>query len=56
MATKTFVLVIRKDVPDYETAEDMYEMIKQRLADKPGLRYSAKFTNHFGEQEGIDGG
>lgn len=56
MATKTFVLTIRKEVPDYETAQQLYELVKERLADRPGLRYSALYTNHFGEQEGIDGG
>lgn len=55
MARKQFVLTIRKEVPDYETAQELYEIVKQRLADHPGLKYSALFTNHFGEQEGIDG-
>lgn len=54
MATKTFTVTIRKEVPDYETAEELYEIVKQRLADKPGLRYSATYSNHFGEQEGIN--
>lgn len=51
MSNMQFIVTIRKDVPDKETADELYELVKQRLADKPGLKYSATFTNHYPEAE-----
>lgn len=51
MSNMQFVVIIRKDVPDKETADEIYELVKQRLADKPGLKFAAHFTNHYPEAE-----
>lgn len=51
MADKNFIVVIRKEVETYEEAQLLYEAVKTKLADKPGLKYTATFSNHFGPDE-----
>lgn len=41
------IVTIRKEVPDQETGDDLFELVKQRLQDKPGLRISGMINNHF---------
>ncbi len=41
------VITIRKDVPDRDTARVIYDMVKQKLADRPDVKLSGHFTNHF---------
>ena len=48
MADQGFVIITaRKEVPDRETARLIYELIKTRLADKPEVKITGTFSNHF---------
>jgi len=41
------VVTLRKEVPDRETGEWLYNLIKERLADHPEVIISGHVTNHF---------
>lgn len=41
------VVTIRKDVADRDEGEALYELVKQRLADRPNVKISGHVTNHF---------
>jgi len=41
------IITARKPVPDRDTARQIYDLIKQRLADRPDIILSGQVTNHF---------
>lgn len=48
MAEKMFLIVtLRKEVPDKDTAKQIYDLIKQRMSDRPNVQVSGHVTNHF---------
>lgn len=48
MADKMYlVITLRKEVPDKEAGKAIYELVKQRLADRPDVETSGHVTNHF---------
>ncbi len=53
MADKGFcVITIRKEVPDRDRAREIYDLVKQKLEDRPDLKLTGLFSNHFDlEQE-----
>lgn len=46
-----FIITIRKSVEDQEAAIALYEQVKSRLADKPGLKLTGHCSNHFASEE-----
>lgn len=48
MADKGFVVITaRKEVPDRDTARAIYDIVKQRLEDRPDIEIHGLFSNHF---------
>jgi len=48
MADQMFVIItLRKEVPDRETARLVYDLVKQRLADRPDVQVTGLCSNHF---------
>ncbi len=48
MADKAYVIITaRKEVPDRVTARQIYDLLKERLADRPDVQLSGHFSNHF---------
>lgn len=41
------VITLRKEVPDRDTARLIYDLIKERLADRPDVDIKGQFSNHF---------
>lgn len=41
------VITARKEVPDIETARAIYDLVKQRMADRPDVIISGHASNHF---------
>ena len=45
---KMFLIVtLRKEVPDRETARAIYDLVKERLADRPDVAVTGQCSNHF---------
>ena len=44
------IITLRKDVTDRDEGEQIYELVKQRLADKPEVKVAGHVTNHFVEE------
>ncbi|KKN01727.1 hypothetical protein LCGC14_1124810 [marine sediment metagenome] len=47
----TITITIRKEVADQQAGIDLYEQVKSRLADKPGMRLTGQTSNHFANDE-----
>ncbi len=48
MADKMFVIITaRKEVPDIETARELYDLVKRKLEDYPTIDVSGQASNHF---------
>lgn len=45
------IITLRKDVPDRDTAHNIYELVKQRMADRPDVTVTGHVTNHFNLDE-----
>ncbi len=45
------VITLRKEVPDREAGEAIYELVKQKLEDRPDIEVTGHVTNHFIEEE-----
>ncbi|MBA7588064.1 hypothetical protein ES708_30112 [subsurface metagenome] len=45
------VITLRKDVADREAGEAIYELVKQKLEDRPDIEVHGHVTNHFPESE-----
>jgi len=43
------VVTLRKEVPDREAGEIIYELVKLKLADRPDIIVAGHVTNHFVE-------
>ncbi|MBA7657289.1 hypothetical protein ES703_65224 [subsurface metagenome] len=41
------VITVRKEVPDRETGKTIFELVKERLADRPDVIVTGHVTNHF---------
>jgi len=48
MADKMYLVVTaRKEVPDREAGREIYDLIKQKLAERPDITLTGHVTNHF---------
>ena len=45
------VITLRKEVPDRETGEEIFDLVKQRMADRPDVKVTGHVTNHFDLEE-----
>lgn len=50
MVIMHLVVTIRKVVPDRDTGFALFELIKERLTDKPEIEIHGHVTNHFESQ------
>lgn len=41
------VITLRKEVSDRDEGEQLFELVKTKLADKPEIEISGHITNHF---------
>jgi len=49
--TMNLVVTLRKEVPDRETGQAIFELVKQRMADRPDVTVTGHVTNHFDLEE-----
>lgn len=48
MADKMYVVITaRKEVPDKDAGRAVYDLVKQRLTDRPDVELTGHVTNHF---------
>jgi len=48
MADKMYLVVTaRKEVPDRDAGRKIYDLIKQKLAERPDITLTGHVTNHF---------
>ncbi len=47
-------IVLRKDVPDRETGQAIFNLVKEKLADRPDIKVDGSVTNCFGGENGVD--
>lgn len=48
MADKMFIIITaRKEVPDRDAARAIYDLVKQKLADRPDIELTGQASNHF---------
>ena len=48
MADKMYVIITaKKEVPDRETARAVYDLVKDRMSDRPDVDLHGHCTNHF---------
>ena len=40
-------ITLRKEVPDRETGRAVYDLVKERLADRPDVDVKGMINNHF---------
>jgi len=45
------VITIRKEVEDQTVAQELYDAVKTKLADRPGLKLTGHCANHFAQEE-----
>ena len=41
------IITLRKEVPDRDAGKAIYELVKQRMADRPDVTVTGHVTNHF---------
>lgn len=41
------IVTLRKEVPDRNTGRQIYDLIKQRMTDRPDVELTGHVTNHF---------
>jgi len=41
------VITLRKEVPDREAAKTIYDLVKQRMQDRPDVTITGHVSNHF---------
>jgi len=52
MADKMMLTVtLRKEVPDRDAGKALYDIVKQRMADKPDVDVRGHVANHFDLEE-----
>lgn len=44
------VITLRKEVADRDEGEALYQLVKQKLSDRPDVKISGHVTNHFLEE------
>lgn len=44
-------IVLRKEVPDEATAQQLYDIVKEKLADQPDVKITASTNNQIIDQE-----
>lgn len=44
------IITLRKDVPDAQTGRAIFNLVKQRLTDRPDVEIEGKVVNHFEEE------
>lgn len=49
--TMNLVITLRKEVPDRDTGKVIYDLVKERLADRPDVKVQGHVTNHFDLEE-----
>lgn len=48
MADKMYVVItLRKEVPDRDAARVIYDLVKQKMADRPDVIVTGLASNHF---------
>ncbi len=48
MADKMYLIItLRKEVPDRDTARQIYDLVKTRMADRPDVEVQGHASNHF---------
>lgn len=45
------VITLRKDVKDREAGEAIFELVRQKLEDRPDIKVTGHVTNHFDLEE-----
>lgn len=45
------IITLCKDVADREEGEQLYELVKMKLVDRPDIKVAGHVTNHFPESE-----
>jgi len=51
MADKMYVaIVLRKEIPDRDTGRAIYDLVKQKLADRPDINITGSISNHFQDE------
>lgn len=48
MADKMYVVItLRREVPDRDAGSQIYDLVKQKLDDRPDIKITGHVTNHF---------
>lgn len=45
------IITLRKDIESREQGEQVYAVVKQKLADQPDIKVSGHVSNHFVDDE-----
>lgn len=45
------VITLRKEVPDRDAGKTIYDIVKERMADRPDVVVTGHVTNHFDLEE-----
>jgi len=45
------IITVRKTVEDQERGQEIFELVKQRLEDRPDVKITGHVTNHFNLEE-----
>jgi len=52
MADQMFlVITLRKEVPDRDAGQAIFDLVKQRMEDRPDIKVTGHVTNHFNLDE-----
>lgn len=44
-------ITLRREVPDRETARQIYDLVKVKMADRPDVKVTGLASNHFDMEE-----
>lgn len=45
------IITLQKQVPDRDTGRTIFDLVKERLADRPDITVTGLVTNHFDFEE-----
>ena len=51
MDKMSLIITLRREVPDRETGKQIFDMVKERLSDRPDVIVTGHVTNHFDLEE-----
>ena len=52
MADKMYLIItLRREVPDRDTARQIYDLVKTKMEDRPDVEISGHASNHFDLEE-----